>query len=426
MENILSFAIFAPNNDLKRTFMAGNFIDEKNSIGVLLEIFDIIQKAKDNVKGKAKYRFNALLKAEPLEPAVSKILSGFFMQKTNDEYRVLKDFVKKFWGTNLAAMIKSPKIITEEVVKDDKRIDILIYEKGKYAIVLENKIWDAPDQPNQLANYIDAMMESEYNLNLEQIYVAFMPKTKEHVPAPQSWMSRVCEQSYEDDFKNRYRLLDFKEKILPWLESSKELVELNENKYFESSRILFIDFLRRKLEIDNIDNMAQKEIEKQLREYFSTSDSAIADADKMLQLVNKLPKIDIEEIIKQLRILRKEKTKLAMQEWLNMIQQDYTYAIHDDRTNFHMCVGVLVPYKDISEFFNVFIWNFKNGDSLSVGIALTEEGEKYRKEVEPKVGDLLHRKKGFLKGQEWLYYKFVSYEEAYPLLQELVRELPNI
>lgn len=406
--------------------MASYFIDEKNSIGVLLEIFGRIQKAKDNVKGKAKYRLNALLNAEPLEPAVSKILSGFFMQKTNDEYRVLKDFVKKFWGTDLAAMIKSPKIITEEVVKDDKRIDILIYEKGKYAIVLENKIWDAPDQPNQLANYIDAMMESEYNLNMEQIYVAFMPKTKEHVPAPQSWMSRVCEQSYEEEFKNRYRLLDFKEKILPWLESSKELEELNDNKYFESSRILFIDFLRRKLEIDNIDNMAQKEIEKQLREYFSSGDDAIVDAGKMLQLIYKLPKIDINEVVKQLTILRKEKTKLAMQEWLDMLKQDYPYAIHDDRTNAHMCVGVHVPYKEINEFFNVFIWNFQNGDSISVGIALTANGTPHRKEIEPKVKSLVRRKKGFLKGHEWLFFKYVSYEEAYPLLQELVRELPLI
>ena len=406
--------------------MASYFIDEKNSIGVLLEIFGRIQKAKDNVKGKAKYRLNALLNAEPLEPAVSKILSGIFMQKTNDEYRVLKDFVKKFWGTDLAAMIKSPKIITEEVVKDDKRIDILIYEKGKYAIVLENKIWDAPDQPNQLANYIDAMMESEDNLNMGQIYVAFMPKTKEHVPAPQSWMSRVCEQSYEEEFKNRYRLLDFKEKILPWLESSKELEELNENKYFESSRILFIDFLRRKLEIDNIDNMAQKEIEKQLREYFSSGDDAIVDAGKMLQLIYKLPKIDINEVVKQLTILRKEKTKLAMQEWLDMLKRDYPYAIHDDRTNAHMCVGVHVPYKEIKEFFNVFIWNFQNGDSISVGIALTANGTPHRKEIEPKVKSLVRRKKGFQKGHEWLFFKYVSYEEAYPLLQELVRELPLI
>ena len=77
-------------------------MDETNYIRELLEIFVRIQKAKDNVKGKAKYHFHALLNAEPDEHKVSKILAGFLLQKTNGEYRVLKSIVKKFWGDNLA------------------------------------------------------------------------------------------------------------------------------------------------------------------------------------------------------------------------------------------------------------------------------------------------------------------------------------
>ena len=406
--------------------MTSSSIDETNTIGVLLEIFERIQRAKDSVKGKAPYHFNALLNAEPLEPAVSKILAGFFMQKTNGDYRILKDFVYTNWGGSLSSLIDNPTFSTEEVVKGDKRIDILIYEKEKFAIVMENKIWDAEDQPNQLANYIEAMLGVPYNFNEEQIYVAYLPKTKEHVPSPISWKRQGDGGSYKEEFQDRYRLIDFKEKILPWLESSKEIKKIKENPYFENSRFLFIDFLRRKLDIDNIDNMAQKEIEKQLREYFSSGDDAIVDAGKMLQLIYKLPKIDINEVVKQLTILRKEKTKLAMQEWLDMLKRDYPYAIHDDRTNAHMCVGVHVPYKEIKEFFNVFIWNFQNGDSITVGIALTANGTPHRKEIEPKVKSLVRRKKGFQKGHEWLFFKYVSYEEAYPLLQELVRELPLI
>ena len=49
-----------------------------------------------------------------------------------------------------------------------------------------------------------------------------------------------------------------------------------------------------------------------------------------------------------------------------------------------------------------------------------------KKIIEPKVKNLVRGKKGFLKGNGWLYYKFVSFEQAYPLLQELVRDLPNI
>lgn len=406
--------------------MADSHIGEAYSIGEYLEIFDRIQMAKDNVKGKVPYHFNALLSTSILEPEVSSILAGFFLQKTRGEYRILKSFVRSFWGDDLAAKITSPIILTEKVVKGDNRIDILIYEKGKYAIVLENKIWDAPDQPNQLANYIDAMMDSEFSFDKEQVFVAFMPKTQEHHPTCNSWTSREYKISYQEEFKDRYRLVDFKEKILLWLESSKEIQEITDNQHFECSRFLFVDFLRRTLGIDNIDNMAQKQIEKQLREYFNTGNDAVADADKLLRMIDYLPKIDTNEVIKHLKTIRKEKTKAAMQEWVDRFKQDYTYTIHDDRSNAHMAVGVHVPYKDIPEFFNVFIWNFQNKDSLSVGIELTKEGTPYRKEIEPKVRNLVHSKKGFLKGHAWLYYKFVSYEQAYPLLQELVRELPFI
>lgn len=405
--------------------MASNFIDEKNSIGVLLEIFDRIQKAKDNVKGRAKYHFNALLNAEPDEPKVSKILAGFFLQKTNGEYCILKSFVKKFWGDNLAAMIKSPTISTEEFVKDDKRIDILIYEKDKYAIVMENKIWDALDQPNQLVNYIEAMMGGSYNFDEDQIYVAYLPSTNEHQPSPNSWENRGGD-SYQERFKDRYKLLGFKEEILPWLESSKEVQEIKDNPHFEHSRFLFIDFLRRKLDIDNIDNMAQKEIEKQLREYFSNSESSIADAERLVQLIHKLPKIDINEVVKYLAKIHKEKTKLAMQEWLSFLQRDYPKTYYDHSTKMHMAIGTYVPCMGISQFFEVFIWNYHYNEANCVAIALTEEGAPYRKEIEPKVKNLVRGKKGFLKGNGWLYYKYVSFEEAYPLLQELVRELPSI
>ena len=401
-------------------------IDEATTICVLLELYGIIQNAKEEERKKVPYRFNAMLQANLLEPDISGILAGFFHQKTNGEYRVLKSFVKRFWGDSLTAMISSPTIKTEEIVKDDCRIDILVYEKDKYAIILENKIWDAQDQPNQLANYIDAMKSCGYGFSDEQIYIGFLPRTKNHNPSLNSWISKETGDTYKDDFKSRYRQIDFSEKILHWLTSSKAVQGICEDQYFESSRFLFIDYLRRKLELDSIDNMVQKEIENKLKEHLYTDDP-IADADKLLQMINDLPKVDIKEVVRLLKELRKEKTVMAMQEWVDRLHRDYNESsIFDDRNGSHMSIGVNVPYNGIPEFFSVFIWNFHNSDRLSVGIALTKEGTPHRKEIEPKVWELLRGKKGFQKGVEWLYYKNVSYEQAYPLLQELVRDLPNI
>lgn len=263
--------------------MADTNIDNIDSIVELLELYDIIQDVKEEERKKLPYRFNALIDANPLEPDVSRILAGFFMQKTNGDYRVLKDFVRTFWGDSLAAMIDNPTISTEETVIGDCRTDILVFEKDKYVIILENKIWDAPDQPHQLANYIDAMLSSRYCFGKEQIYVAYLPKTNDHEPSLNSWKSQEVDVSYKDEFQGRYRLLDFTEKILPWLESSRAVQGINEE-YFERSRFLFIDFLKRKLDLDSIDKMEQKEIEKKLKEHLYTDD-AVADAGKLLKMI---------------------------------------------------------------------------------------------------------------------------------------------
>jgi hypothetical protein len=405
--------------------MAETNIDSIDSIVELLKLYDIIQDVKEEERKKLPYRFNVLLDANPLEPDVSRILAGFFMQKTNGDYRVLKDFVRTFWGGDLAAMITNPTISTEETVIGDCRTDILIYEKDKYAIVLENKIWDAIDQPHQLANYIDAMLSSRYGFCKEQVYVAYLPKTDDHEPSLNSWKSQERGDSYKDEFQDRYRLLDFSEKILPWLESSKAVQEINED-YFEHSRFLFIDFLKRKLDLDSIDKMEKKELEKKLKDHLFTED-AVADAGKLLQMIDKLPRIPMEEVKKLLTKLRKERTVKAMQQWVKMLEADYPdYAIMNGIGGRHMVAGVHVPYRDIHEFFCIYIWNYQNKASISVVIALTEKGTPYRKEIEPKVEELVRGKKGFRKGREWLFFKDVSYEQAYPLLQELVRELPNI
>ena len=405
--------------------MAETKIDDIDSIIKLLELYDIIQDVKEEERKKLPYRFNVLIDANPLEPDVSRILAGFFMQKTKGEYRVLKDFVRTFWGDNLAAMITNPMINTEETVIGDCRTDILIYEKDKYAIVLENKIWDAVDQPHQLANYIDAMLSSRYGFCKEQVYVAYLPKTNDHEPSLNSWKSQEGGRSYKDEFQDRYRLIDFAEKILPWLEASKAVQGINDE-YFEHSRFLFIDFLKRKLDLDSIDKMEQKEIEKKLREHLYTED-AVADAGKLLQMIEKLPRIPMDEVVKRLKELRKDRTKAAMQQWVGQLESDYpNYTIINGIGGRHMVAGVHVPYGDIHEFFSIFIWNYQNKESISVVIALTKEGSPYREEIEPKVGELVRGKKGFLQGHEWLFYKYVSYEDTYPLLQELVRELPNI
>lgn len=80
------------------------------------------------------------------ENANSRILASLLSQHDDKgNYQMLKAFAQHFfYDTNLAELIDTPKIVTEQQVKNDKRIDIYINEPGKYAIILENKVMDAP------------------------------------------------------------------------------------------------------------------------------------------------------------------------------------------------------------------------------------------------------------------------------------------
>lgn len=398
-------------------------VNNQDKIKLLDEVkglYDKIQQIREDAKNNAPYRFNAVLNADPDEPKVSKILAGFFWQKTNGEYKVLQSFVRSFWGKELAAMICNPTILAEETVKDDKRIDILVYEKGKYAIVLENKIWEAQDQPNQLANYIEAMSEGEYNFEEKQIYVAYLPKTKDHHPSPNSWISQIDGNSYQKKFQSRYQHIDYKEKILHWLEESLEVQQI-EDKYFSYSLSLFIDFLKRTFKIDNIDDMAQSNIEELVKKRFNFSDNVFENSDIISQKLN-----EIGDVVNQLATIRKERTKESMREWLKQIQKDYQDFTFVDciENQQYMHVGILIQYRDCPDAIEVILWN--NANYLCVAIAPTSEGKKYKDEMLFSLKDYVHQKGGFKRGKEWFYYKGTTYVHGYYLFKEIVDFLCSI
>jgi dUTP pyrophosphatase len=220
----------------------------------VLKMYEDIQLVKKEVEENRPYHFNALLNSSPLEPNVSSIFAGFLRQKIDGRYSVLESFIKFCFGDTFTSSIEKPIIETETEVKDLKRIDILIYEKGKYAIVIENKIWDATEQPNQLANYIKGVKEPKFGFTDNQIYVIYMPSTDEHRPTNASWS-----KSYQQAFESRFRNISFRDSVIGWLESDD--IQMIDEEYFSHSRFLFIDFLKRVFRLTKTDNMESMKIE---------------------------------------------------------------------------------------------------------------------------------------------------------------------
>ena len=173
------------------------------------ELIDLQQRLKVDLP----YHMNIVDAIGADENANSRILAGILAQHTpNGDYGMLKAFVRQFFNTTgLAEIIDKPIVITEQLVKNDKRIDIYIHEPAKYAIILENKVMDAPEQPHQLANYIEGL--NDMGFTNDQIYIGYLPSTNATEPSSNSWSSRSG-RNYRDEFCNRFCNISFRDALL--------------------------------------------------------------------------------------------------------------------------------------------------------------------------------------------------------------------
>ena len=160
----------------------------------------------DSSENKPKYSLNLLDVFNVAEPLISKIISLIFKYKRGHDYVLCRSFVEEFLvdcGFDLE-WIKRPSITAET-----GRIDIGIEERGKYTIIIENKLRGACFQRNQIARYIQKKRKSGY-LD-DSIFVVVLPNCVDdsffdHINKsvwclPKDWQSpnQIRRCSYKDD-----------------------------------------------------------------------------------------------------------------------------------------------------------------------------------------------------------------------------------
>lgn len=378
-----------------------------------LELHDAILEIREEVAEKCPHYVNVISDLQPDEPKVSKILAGFFRQRIDGEYYVLKDFVRKYFGDGLSSQIVKPIIEAEEGVEDLKRIDILVYEKGKYAIVFENKIWNAPEQHNQLANYIKGMKASKYQLSDKQIYIVYLPSTDEHGPSDVSW-----NKTLQKEFAERYRNVSFREGILEWL----QLLNLDNIKddSLKLSRLLFIDYLNRIFNLTETEKMENKKID----EYIHNKLGLLEDNKcKNIEILNRNI-IEINDCVNQLERIRRNYCCEIMREWSARIASDFPdlKKCEDIRPVKRINAGIVLPFE-----------NHENGIYVNIefidkqvcyGATYMPETKSIR--VRMQESDLIkpyYESKEFDKGVDWLFYKYIPLEGGYECLKQLIERM---
>lgn len=318
------------------------------------------------LKADLPYHINLVDAIGADENANSRILAGILSYHDKaGNYDVLKVFAKHFFSdTNLAEMIENPVIVTEQAVRNDKRIDIYIHEPGKYAVILENKVMDAPEQPHQLANYIEGL--NDFGFTNEQIFIGYLPRTNETLPSDNSWTNRKG-ASYRDEFQPRFCNISFRDDILPWLKNT--TFPADDNAMLQQSIAVYTDYLEGQFGFRPNEHFIQMKTDEYIA---SKLDFTYNPADNLQKAMDAVA--ELEQLKKELTRLNLTAAHTILSQWLERAKSSFPLLSWEDRSQSSQfpSIGFPVAYSGFKRAFKVFLQIDTWHNSIYYGIYLAE------------------------------------------------------
>ena len=285
--------------------------DIENGVSQLWNAIDSVSATFKQLKAQQPYHINVIDELHANENANSRILAKLFQfQNEAGQYEILQSFLNYLQNHSRSVEFSRICIDNPTITQEEERIDIWIRDTG-YAIILENKIYDANDQDAQLARYITKTENKGYPL--ENIFVIYLPSST-YEPSEQTWIlvdDKGNEHNYAPEFENRYLNLSFREHIYPWLKHDIVPNVRQEDFYLLNALNQYVDYLEGMFYLREIDkklNMAMQELlSKKL------------ELDKKTTLKEKYDAVnqkisDINDIINQLELLRDSISKQKLGE----------------------------------------------------------------------------------------------------------------
>lgn len=199
------------NNEILRILSDCGFDSKtRDRILHLCTIARDIQRLYDREMAHKPYHINLLDLIHANENAHTRILTALLAYARGGAYPILHSYV------DLAFSIQglTPVDIQSPVIAfNDDFIDCLLWEKGRYAIIIENKIHWAVDQDRQVERYIKTVIGR--GIPVQNIYVVYLTSDGQ---------KEVSDYSFTDEAKeligDRFIRMNYRDHILPWLEDT--------------------------------------------------------------------------------------------------------------------------------------------------------------------------------------------------------------
>lgn len=278
-------------------------------IKFVMELVAEVRRCIEQNRHLLPYHLNIIDELHINENSHSRILCKLLQYKSQlGEYVVLKSLLAYIAEQNneyRSIYIKSPLITQEQC-----RIDLWVRDRaGGYAIIFENKIYNATDQEAQLSRYIDCTKANGFTD--EQIFVVYLSQQGSE-PAEQSW------GTYKSEYEQRYINLSFRDDILPWLKEYIVPILPDKDHLLRCAVEQYLDYLEGIFSLRTIDKELNMKVEECIKEKLGLTGQVFDDYRTI-----RLYQDDINTVLNHLETLKNKAENEMFQEWKTGLIQHY-------------------------------------------------------------------------------------------------------
>lgn len=288
----------------------------------IIEAGESLYNKINEIRKKYPYDINVIDELHINENAHSRILCKILKYKNeNGKYEFLTYLIKYIIKNCKKDSFKDIVVRNPTITQEEGRIDLWIRDDN-YAIIIENKFYNATDQAEQISRYINkTIKDSSGNyINGDNIFVIYLSQSGQE-PESQSW------GNYKEAFCNRYVNLSFKTDMLDWLKNYVLPNVKYKEEFLRCSIFEYIDYIEGFFNLRERDKKMGNEIHKEILKACGISDSSDRkDCVKKLQEeINKL-----NEAISDINQL-KEKYRLEIfSKWIEEFTQEFESEFDKD------------------------------------------------------------------------------------------------
>jgi hypothetical protein len=281
---------------------------EHHSIQSTLDLAKGTAEIIKNNKHLVPYHLNLIDELHINENGHSRILYKLLEYRNPDgDYIFLKSLLK-YISKNCEAFEKIC-VTNPEITQELCRIDLWVRDKD-YAIIFENKVYNATDQEAQIARYIECTQGNGYPL--DKIFVIYMPQKDDKNPVDDSW------GKYKEDFASRYVKFSFRNGVLSWLKSDVLPSIPDKDKLLKSAIEQYVDYLEGLFKQRESDKQLYIMIENYIKEKLGLNDDPFMNKKKLDRKIEEL-----NEVRQYLVKMKDDYKTQIFEQWNEKLKQDF-------------------------------------------------------------------------------------------------------